>query len=641
MAPPVMSSPAASPHPHVGPVQQHISADQVLTLLQNPWLSSLVASQPTAAHASSGLLSSLLPASLLPAPAPSFKARVHSLPPSDPSMQLDPNDLIDHGLVVHIFKEGWQSYFPINSLSADLTHVTLHYAKAPTEFDLANEPSISYPNFCEAACMLPVLIGRHLNSPFKAEIAESFWKHYKGVLRAHNFQHNFTAYVHYNIMIHQHWVNNLLDFNLAIFQPHIFSHCLGLVKAEADSSMASHIASLEAQVNQGNSFRTPTKPSSSLPSTEKPVKAPSELVGICWFCTGKHSPCDCKSSSNSFITKHTDRKWHSATNELLCFLFNGVKGCAKRPCAHSPTSALSVAKSQQAIMPSLTHWLDLLPIVTPLQWDKWEELLGAAGVLNSFHNVPLGLCNGFHLGVSSSILSTFSPPNHNLALEHADFIDSQIKRRSPQDDILQKSTPTPSGVIGGPSLSAIFLLPSPLWARRLPFSMWTQPTATCLWPQRTAATYAFHGRARSMRTIVAASAVPAHREFSDIIKWADDFLFFHYPSACLPSGSYIFSYNALLIWEIAIYLGWPWSPEKFRNFLALFVYIGFKWDLVAKSVCIPKEKKKKYLVHLEGWVSGASVSAHECAVMTGTLNHCAAAVIAGCSHLASLYHFAL
>lgn len=116
-------------------------------------------------------------------------------------MQLDPNDLIDHGLVVHILKEGWQTYFPINSLSADLTRATLHYAKAPTEFDIASEPSISYPNFCEAARMLPVLIGRHLNSPFKVEIAECFRKHYEVVLGSHDFQHNFAAYVRYDIMI--------------------------------------------------------------------------------------------------------------------------------------------------------------------------------------------------------------------------------------------------------------------------------------------------------------------------------------------------------------------------------------------------------------------------------------------------------
>jgi hypothetical protein len=45
-----------------------------------------------------------------------------------------------------------------------------------------------------------------------------------------------------------------------------------------------------------------------------------------------------------------------------------------------PTSAPSVARNQWVIMPSLMQpRLDLLPIVTPLLWDKWEELLGAAG----------------------------------------------------------------------------------------------------------------------------------------------------------------------------------------------------------------------------------------------------------------------
>jgi hypothetical protein len=142
----------------------------------------------------------------------------------------------------------------------------------------------------------------------------------------------------------------------------------------------------------------------------------------------------------------------------------------------------------------------------------------------------------------------------------------------------------------------------------------------------------------------------------DIIKWADDFLFFRYPKERLPSGicfrlrvhcsaltaplgEYVFPYDASLIWAIAAILGWPWSPEKFHDFLALFIYIGFEWDLVAKTVCIPEEKKIKYLQRLEVWVSGAKVSAHECAVMIGTLNHCSAVVIAGRSHLASLYRF--
>ncbi|KAG2030341.1 hypothetical protein BDR03DRAFT_1017253 [Suillus americanus] len=153
-----------APTPAPAPAPQHsLSIDQVLVLLQ------LVNTASSPVHSPSGLLPTV---GLIPAAG--LKTRIHGLPPADPSLQLDPNDLIDHGLMVHILKKGWQSYFPINSLSADLTRATLHYAKAPTEFDIANEPSISYPDFCEAACMLPILIGCHLNSPFKSKIAASF-----------------------------------------------------------------------------------------------------------------------------------------------------------------------------------------------------------------------------------------------------------------------------------------------------------------------------------------------------------------------------------------------------------------------------------------------------------------------------------
>ena len=67
-----------------------------------------------------------------------------------------------------------------------------------------------------------------------------------------------------------------------------------------------------------------------------------------------------------------------------------------------------------------------LPIVTPLKWDRWQDLLSAAGSLIQFPDVPIGLRDGFRLGVSSSISTTFSPPNHKSALDNASFIDEQI-----------------------------------------------------------------------------------------------------------------------------------------------------------------------------------------------------------------------
>lgn len=87
---------------------------------------------------------------------------------------------------------------------------------------------------------------------------------------------------------------------------------------------------------------------------------------------------------------------------------------------HAPSVAL------QTILRNPTLRSEFLPIVTPLRWDRWRDLLSAAGSLDRFPDVPVGLRDGFRLGVSSSISSTFSPPNHKSALDNSSFIDEQI-----------------------------------------------------------------------------------------------------------------------------------------------------------------------------------------------------------------------
>lgn len=70
-----------------------------------------------------------------------------------------------------------------------------------------------------------------------------------------------------------------------------------------------------------------------------------------------------------------------------------------------------------------------LPIITPFQWEKWEELLSAAGILEEFLDVPKGIHFGWRIGVpdSYSLSSTFIPPNHKSALDHPDFLLSYIE----------------------------------------------------------------------------------------------------------------------------------------------------------------------------------------------------------------------
>ena len=70
-----------------------------------------------------------------------------------------------------------------------------------------------------------------------------------------------------------------------------------------------------------------------------------------------------------------------------------------------------------------------LPVVTPFHWQKWEEALSTAGVLEFFADVPKGIRFGWRIGVpdSYSLSSSFIPPNHRSALDHLDFLLDYIE----------------------------------------------------------------------------------------------------------------------------------------------------------------------------------------------------------------------
>jgi hypothetical protein len=71
---------------------------------------------------------------------------------------------------------------------------------------------------------------------------------------------------------------------------------------------------------------------------------------------------------------------------------------------------------------------DLFPIVTPLLPDKWESALKAVNLNHLFSDVPLGLREGFHMGINSSITKTDTPPNHSSSLAHPTVIEDYINK---------------------------------------------------------------------------------------------------------------------------------------------------------------------------------------------------------------------
>jgi hypothetical protein len=95
------------------------------------------------------------------------------------------------------------------------------------------------------------------------------------------------------------------------------------------------------------------------------------------------------------------------------------------PLAHSNTHALSV--DPRTVQGIALRCEDLLRIVTPLRWRRWEEYLAEAGLGELFKDVPKGIRYGFDLGVDELPKCTFIPRNHKSALENPDVVEAYIK----------------------------------------------------------------------------------------------------------------------------------------------------------------------------------------------------------------------
>lgn len=141
------------------------------------------------------------------------------------------------------------------------------------------------------------------------------------------------------------------------------------------------------------------------------------------------------------------------------------------------------------------------------------------------------------------------------------------------------------------------------------------------------------------RVADAAVQIYLARGIEAMIKWVDDFVFLRYPSHRLSNGTYMFNYNADLIWKVADELGWPWAPAKFIDFAPFFNYIGFLWNFPAKVVELPEKKKLKYLERLAPWTHRSTHTLKEVESLIGTLNHVCLVVPEGRSHMISLYKF--
>lgn len=133
--------------------------------------------------------------------------------------------------------------------------------------------------------------------------------------------------------------------------------------------------------------------------------------------------------------------------------------------------------------------------------------------------------------------------------------------------------------------------------------------------------------ADALVTILAAKGI------GPIKKWVDNFVFFRTPIPSMNPPA--FAYNEESIYQIGTTFGLPWKKKKTRPFSNTFIYLGFLWDIQARTVAIPEPKKAKYLDRLKLFAEGNRASRELAEKVLGTLVHCALAVPTGRSRLPS------
>jgi hypothetical protein len=98
-----------------------------------------------------------------------------------------------------------------------------------------------------------------------------------------------------------------------------------------------------------------------------------------------------------------------------------------------------------------------------------------------------------------------------------------------------------------------------------------------------------------------------------LLKWVDDFFVVRLPGHSWSESDFI----ALTAW-----IGVPWSLKKTRLFAAIQRYIGFDWNLQARTVSLPQEKLTDTLGLLESWLIPTSTfSSRDAARLHGKLVH--------------------
>jgi hypothetical protein len=99
-----------------------------------------------------------------------------------------------------------------------------------------------------------------------------------------------------------------------------------------------------------------------------------------------------------------------------------------------------------------------------------------------------------------------------------------------------------------------------------------------------------------------------------IMKYEDDLCVFRFPTTGGPPSNepYSFAYDRISALSLVKDLNIPWHPEKGQDFDETFKYIGFLWNITARTVSLPEEKRLKFLDRTRNFIS--AFQAQRCVV---------------------------
>ncbi|CEL52825.1 Zn_clus Fungal Zn(2)-Cys(6) binuclear cluster domain [Rhizoctonia solani AG-1 IB] len=341
--------------------------------------------------------------------------------------------------------------------------------------------------------------------------------------------------------------------------------------------------------------------------------------------------------------------------------------------------------------------VDPRKIVTPLIPSMWEHVLRSLNLWHQFHDIPVGLSQGFRIGTSATLQTTSIPPNHKSSIDHAEFVDKAIQKEIQEGRYSGPFTPHDLEAMIGPFRSA----PLGVVAKSKPGEFrivqdFSFPRGGGIHPALNSEINAddftcdwgfFHDivavvltcppgtQAATLDVDAAYRRMPIYPgdQIHTVVAWKDRVWVDH----CVPFGAtssngifgrcgdamakvaeargmgpvrkwvddFLFfrytqaQYSMQDIFTLADQLGWPWKESKTVPFAETFTYLGFEWHLPSRTVSIPKAKRDKYMERTREWLAKPRADLAQTEKLVGSLSHCTQVMTNGIPHLAGLISF--